>query len=83
MFLRFLEFFKLRFQMNSAIRKNALTDRQSDRPLDQPMDGPMDRWTDGWMERRTNGPRDRPLYRDAWSHLKTINMAKDDVLLLK
>ena len=54
MFLRFLEFFKLLFQMNSAIRKNALsTDRHSDRPLDRPTDGPMDRRTDGLTDGHT------------------------------
>ena len=42
------ELSKLRFQMNSAIRKKRGTD------------GP-----------RTDGPTDRPSYRDAWTHLKT------------
>ena len=43
------------------------TDRQNDRPTDRPTDG------------RT----DRPSYRDAWTHLKNINIKKTNMPFLK
>ena len=32
--------------------------------------GPTDRQTDGW----TDGPMDKASYRDAWTHLKKVEL---------
>ena len=33
---------------------------------------PTEEWTNGWMDRQMDGWTDRPSYRDARMHLKTI-----------
>ena len=48
--------------------------RWTHRPMDGQMDEWTDRWTDGRKDGRTDGRTDIPFYRDALTHLKTMQI---------